>query len=79
MDMAKKYDMTEQEGLGQMVRDDSVLEYAKANVTADALPPYTEEELFERIAMAEVQIEAGMERPSSAVFADLRRSIISRL
>ena len=76
--MAKKYDLKELEELGQMVQDNTVMEYA-ATVSDATLSPYTEEELFARIEKAESQIAAGMERPSSAVFADLRRRVISRL
>lgn len=77
--MEKQYDLTEEECLGQMVQDDTVLEYEATCSTGSTLRPYTMEEIDARIALAESEIDAGLEDPSDVVFARMRQIVMSRL
>lgn len=77
--MEKQYDLTEKECLGQMVQDDTVLEYEATCSTESTLRPYTMEEIDARIAQAESELEAGLGIPSDVVFARARAYVMSKL
>lgn len=77
--MEKQYDLTEKECLGQMVQDDTVLEYEATRSTESTLRPYTMEEIDARIAQAESELEAGLGIPSDVVFARARAYVMSKL
>lgn len=48
--MEKQYDLTNEESQGQMVKDDTVLEFEATCSTGSTLHPYTMEEVDARIA-----------------------------
>lgn len=70
--MEKQYDLTEEESQGQMVKDDTVLEYEATCSTGSTLRPYTMEEIDARIAQAESEFEVGLGIPSDEVFTKAR-------